>query len=296
MDCKEKMLHERLRDLVDKTSFNDPRKVLNIDFEDKCEKRNCVWCSIQALEAFADEIERCYIPRPRYEDGEPVQFGDEVELHYKAGGCEKGRIQAFHVNRGPVWMLSFVGCDHEVLYRYDSEADVLKRPAPKVLDADGVSICKGDTVWDVDSGEKLTVQEFANRGCGLVQCCNEDGGCEYHDAHSLAHEKPVFDADGERIKVGDMVWRVEDGLKMKVRAVGEEALEKHGCSVATLLPDDRWDCYGVLHYSGKEVTHREPDSMEKLRADIYMYAACEGGDVEVSVEQFADRLSALMER
>lgn len=27
----------------------------------------------------ADEIEKYYIPRPRFEDGEPVQFGDEVE-------------------------------------------------------------------------------------------------------------------------------------------------------------------------------------------------------------------------
>ncbi len=30
---------------------------------------------------WADEIERYYIPRPRFEDGEPVQFGDEARKH-----------------------------------------------------------------------------------------------------------------------------------------------------------------------------------------------------------------------
>lgn len=143
-------------------------------------------------DCITDWLARWFIPRPRFEDGEPVQFGDEVELHYKAGGCEKGRIQAFHVNRGPVWMLSFVGYDHERLYRYDSEEDVLKRPAPKVLDADGVEIKVGDTVWHIESPElQMTVDNFqAIYGTDMTVNCAFDGDIYNFNPKSLTHREP----------------------------------------------------------------------------------------------------------
>lgn len=105
------------------------------------------------------------------------------------------------------------------------------RPAPKVLDADGVPIEIGDTVWHVDSGEELTVDEFANRGLGLVKCSDEDLACEDFDACKL--------------------------------------------------------------------THREPDSLRKMRDDIAAYSAdmAEPGSIlEDALDGWADRLTALMER
>ena len=87
---------------------------------------------------------------PRFEDGEPLRVGDEV--------CGGGR--AFIV-------------DHVVLFSNGestvcAEADMdsgkvrdyarvrpsyrLKRPAPKVFDADGVEIRVGDTVWGTKGG------------------------------------------------------------------------------------------------------------------------------------------------
>lgn len=142
-----KLLHERLRE----AAKNGVSSIETCD-------RNIVVSLLKDEElSLADEIEKYYIPRPRFDDGEPVQFGDEVELHYKSGGCEKGRIQAWHVNKGPVWTLSFVGVDHERLYRYDSEVDVLKRPEPKALDADGAPCKKGETVFKLSDSTKWEV-------------------------------------------------------------------------------------------------------------------------------------------
>ncbi|NBJ67749.1 hypothetical protein, partial [Adlercreutzia caecimuris] len=84
------------------------------------------WPEPREGEGLRDWLERCWLPRPRYEDGEPVQFGDEIELHYRGGGMDKGRFQEVKVNRGPVCILSFTGVDHALEYRYDSEFDVIK--------------------------------------------------------------------------------------------------------------------------------------------------------------------------
>lgn len=137
-------------------------------------------------ETIGEWFNRWFIPRPRFEDGEPVQDSDIEEIGCLATCCvytdgswdfEPDKYED-ETNPKP-W-------DHQS----GTMSDRIKRPDTKVLDADGVRICNGDTVWDVDSGEKLTVQEFANSECGLVQCCNDDGECEDHDAHNLTHREP----------------------------------------------------------------------------------------------------------
>ena len=169
-----KLLHERLR-----------------EYGSKCHADYTEWFKQRHANELADEIEKYYIPRPRFEDGEPVQFGDEVELHYKSGGCEKGRIQAWHVNKGTVWTLSFVGVDHERLYRYDSEIDVLKRSAPKVLDADGVEIKAGENRFSIEHGYEVIVNQVNPDYCICSQLGN---GCTLgssgYKPSDLTHREP----------------------------------------------------------------------------------------------------------
>ena len=78
---------------------------------------------------------------PRFEDtGEPVMVGDKA-LSNKDEMFKVYRIQF----TDGIWMLN----DNPVLGHYkngDCETRV-KRPAPEVLDADGVPIHEGDTVW-----------------------------------------------------------------------------------------------------------------------------------------------------
>lgn len=95
------------------------------------------------LKDIADQIERETLPRPLFEDGELVQFGDEI---LKAGNSAK--VDAFVVNPDGSTLI-IAG-----MYRVAVEAgERVKRPAPKVLDADGVPVEVGDEVWSTnDSG------------------------------------------------------------------------------------------------------------------------------------------------
>lgn len=72
-------------------------------------------------------------------------------------------------------MLSFTGVDHERLYRYDSKCDVLKRPAPEVLGADGKPIVVGETVWLEKDGCKGIVKGIGVNGSSTAYVEWEDG-------------------------------------------------------------------------------------------------------------------------
>lgn len=148
-------------------------------------KRGEDWPEPRDGEKFRDYLHRCFLPRLRFEDGEPVQFGEEVELHYKSGGCDKGSFQEIKYNKGSVWILSFTGVDHAREYRYDSERDTIKRPAPEALGADGLHILEGETVYDIETGEAYVVRlPYAGTGKTFFK----DGG--YRDPAYLTHTPP----------------------------------------------------------------------------------------------------------
>ena len=85
---------------------------------------------------------------PRFEDGELVRFGDEYTDDY--GKKSKVNYVSFKIAKG------------EKVYRLNKQKDrnqwhligeAVKRPEPEVLDADGVPINVGDTVYSTnDSG------------------------------------------------------------------------------------------------------------------------------------------------
>lgn len=222
-----KLPHERLREWADDGERNETFPSVLMDkelvggFVEGSELYDVI-----AFRKLADDIERFYIPRPRYGDGEPVQFGDEVKGY--CGHLFKVGLIALD-DAGIKIMQGFDAAEDEHILCVAPEK-LVKRPAPKVLDADGVPIEIGDTVWHVDSGEELTVDEFANRGLGLVKCSDEDLACEDFDACKL--------------------------------------------------------------------THREPDSLRKMRDDIAAYSAdmAEPGSIlEDALDGWADRLTALIE-
>ena len=87
-------------------------------------------------------------------------------------------------------------------------------PEPKVLDADGVEIRAGDTVWHVDSGREFTVDDLPDRrgycGIRLVDGCGT-GFC--NDPDLLTHKRPEIDRSGlsER-DVADVIHALLAGL------------------------------------------------------------------------------------
>lgn len=185
-----KLLHERLREVALRGGYlNCVRTLIG---KEECPNGDCRDCVKQAAKTLADEIEKYYIPRPRFEDGEPVQFGDDIEIYNLTGLLDSGTIQSFHPNNGSVWMLSLVGANHERLVRFDPGTCVIKRPESKVLDADGVEIKVGETVWPIDDPEmKMTVDNFQRiYGQNVTVNCEFEGEFYNFNPDKLTHREP----------------------------------------------------------------------------------------------------------
>lgn len=96
-------------------------------------------CKSRDGENFDQWLERCYLSRPRFEDGEPVQFGDE----FSDRNNERDSIRCIAVYDDGLYMMLGEGGMQECV----PPGERVKRPCSEVLDADGVPIEVGDTVY-----------------------------------------------------------------------------------------------------------------------------------------------------
>lgn len=108
------------------------------------------WPDFKEGENFGAWLDRCFIPRPRFEDGEPVQFGELVSSNL-FGAVKVSAIEftedGTHVKDEP---------DGDWSTSLEVTTSRLKRPAPEVLGADGKPIKVGETVYPID-GEWLRI-------------------------------------------------------------------------------------------------------------------------------------------
>lgn len=202
---------EWLRGIVDEyeaeqstASCYSMAKLLGIE----CGGTTCRDCMAEMMTAVADRIdaERALpegIEWPRFEDGELVKVGDTV------GSDEPFTAEeiAFESER---WLIkasarSVCGCFHGAF------GEPVKRPTLKVLDADGVPIEVGDTVYGDDETSPLTVVRLFKDATGatLVDCVGSacSIGTYYTVAPSrLTHERP------------DSWERIEEDAKLAPRA------------------------------------------------------------------------------
>ena len=152
---------------------------------------------------------------PRFEDGEPVKLaasvedddGDEAEVAYIT-------FHEVHVELG-----MFNGAETYPVPIDHGER--VNRPAPKVLDADGVSIHEGDTVWLTDGRGPWKVSRIVCADRLRVICDDEGNGHLNVFPESITHRAPVLAADGEPLEVGQTVWSVNDGREYKVVIVDQ---------------------------------------------------------------------------
>lgn len=163
------------------------------------------WPKPRDDESLHEYVDRCFLPRPRFEDGEPVQFGDEplyLETIDEIDFYQDGTVTIGHD-----------GNTFEV-----DPGEGVERPAPEVLGADGLPLNEDDTVYGTGREQhRYTVQvpysineEVGKRFC--VQCYDHDeGNITWCDPSMLTHERPVLGADGLPIKVGETVWLTDEG-------------------------------------------------------------------------------------
>lgn len=187
-----------LRGIVDESYGKESRPlctgITETFFGVKCQEMpTCGSCILAMLTAIADRIdaERALpegVEWPRFEDGELVKVGDTV------GNDEPftAREIAFEPDR---WLIkassrSAFGCFH------GGFGEPAKRPAPKVLDADGAPIEVGDTVWATYNGCKHIVMAVCSDGSLHPEMVTDDGCMvEYEEglwdfAKKVTHEQP----------------------------------------------------------------------------------------------------------
>lgn len=91
----------------------------------------------------------------------------------------------------------------------------------------------------------------------------EEIQCGDKDEPIRLPEPKILDSDGVEIKVGDTVWCVYHTERFVVEDIHEAS--------GVMFVNVRGDGEHRTCFKPHELTHREPDSLEKLRDDIDMY-------------------------
>lgn len=201
---------------------------------------------------------------PRYEDGEPVMIGDGVD------GLGGEIIEVYIAeNAAAIW-------NNFANHMHLSPGERVKRPAPEVLDADGVPIKVDDTVWHED-GSELHVIGFGGAQDGETMLVVEyvAGPTKWGEVRclSVTHTRPapkVLDADGVEIHVGDTVYDVR-GERFTVTDIegGLLGLSQDGFIIGSWMPADQFS-----------ISLR--DSWERLEEDAAKYPCLYAEDVKGS--------------
>lgn len=119
-----------------------------------------------------------------------------------------------------------------------------------------------------------------------------NGGLRYDYGEPVRRclpEPKVLDAYGVEIKVGDTVWGKYSGVEHEV--IGFDSCD--GLLCVSIRNVETGSTGGS---SPNLLTHREPDSLEKLRDDIDIYVRNGWNISRPKAEEFANRLTAIMER
>lgn len=180
---------------------------------------------------------------PKFEDGEYVWIGDDVS------GMD---VRSFVFTESCVMVTNLTSVPAYGECRKYGEP--LKRPAPKVLDADGVEIKVGDTVYDTElvNGDKFTVESIDKNGDVRAR----GGKCILTQSSvAFTHMQPAIDADGVLIEVGDKVWGIGDINPATVVEVDGDAVHVQ-----------YFDGF-IFEHKAAQLSHERHDSWERLEED-----------------------------
>lgn len=126
--------------------------------------------------AYADMEQRILDMWPKFEDSSYVWFGDA----YSDAECRDKEVEVIEFDGRRVYIAGNKG-----LCTMFIPGERVKRPEPKVLDADGVEIKVDDTVWLKD-GTELLVEEVNRYG---ARCFDGEKRMTL-DPKSLTHTQP----------------------------------------------------------------------------------------------------------
>ncbi len=165
----DRLPHELLREWADTGEKEDtfPSTLMDKHFTPDMNKE-AVAMDAEAFGKLADEIERQYVPVPRFPDGEPVHEGSETRY---------GTVSFVDVE------VSNGGWGNWVMHMEDGEcvegtlSQRVERPEPKAIDADGAETRRG----------KQDASDYIDENIGLyrdlieaeMESAHGDWGCRY---------------------------------------------------------------------------------------------------------------------
>ena len=198
---------------------------------------------------------------PRFEDGTPALPGMEAVANSGQRSGEAFTIKKAWLENG-TWHLSDSTSDGHY-WHFKHKNPVVKRPAPKVLDADGAEIRVGDTVWSTVSGDRQRIEKIS-QSCDGIWAVDDDGITSFFEPSQLTHRAPVLAADGRPLREGETVWKRTNGKRLTVMHLVTSVVGLVGCSDGT-------EAFGtpvIFNYCPSELTHERPDSWERLEEDV----------------------------
>ena len=125
---------------------------------------------------------------PKFEDGNYVQLGDKAVANSGENAGKEFIVRNIYFEgaHGKLRSSALDGC----YWNWKSADTRVKRPAPKVLDADGVEIKVGDTVWH-HSGFAHGVVTSIDASSLISTVRYSNGYAEFRDAaKDLTHVQP----------------------------------------------------------------------------------------------------------
>ena len=226
------------------------------DFRAVVERLGIEW-SESELHSLMDALDRRLMPEgmewPRFEDGEPVRVGDEVP--FGADGTMT------------VTGVELTDDGHFILHGRDGGIDRpcqtgyqcgqrVKRPAPEVLDADGIEIELGDDLYSVEGGLKFHVSHV-DRINGKIATDAMFSLDKWADPAMYTHRAPVIAADGRPLREGEAVYEVDGtGHAYKVASI---RIGNGNPLTPTVVTCDEGDGTSE-HFLPSALTHERPES------------------------------------
>lgn len=291
-----KDLLSEIADQIERETAHDPSKDVSMSAYDLLPECDRKAISLALDCGGVEEIKKRLMPEgmewPMFEDGDPVRIGDEFM-------GKDGKTYT-------VQQVQFIGkcfslydfCDRKAQFNA-FYGERVKRPATKVLDADGVEIRVGDTVyllpgdwcdrfpllrcheWDAMKVLDLSPTRNTGRiGCGMsssfVVC--------YPYPSQLTHRAPVIAADGRPLREGEHVYHVETGAELVVKELPNPG--EYQAVVVFAPPASH-----LTSFDPDQLTHERPDSWEKYEEKLCYLL--DDGDL---ASEMTERAKALAER
>ena len=182
---------------------------------------------------------------PRFDDNEPARWEDE----YENGNGNASPLHRVSLRADGVTILG-KGRTKVVL----APGERVKRPAPKVLDADGVEVGIGDKLYETETGRARIVRAINANGTVEFEGYENRG---WLDQVRSPTAPPSSRRTASRLRVGETVYKLEDSRPYTVKQIDGDHVYINAGGKAL----DIWTFPGKL-------THEQPDSWERIEDGI----------------------------